>query len=201
MAARFPTNPSFQSVGFKINTPLLKTTSLSGKTRRVAMGHQFYTFTVKFPNLTPQEIGLVQSFLVARLGGYDAFEIVLPQISYSKAPLTPTGTPTVTTNASTGTSTVILSNLGANRMVIKGGDVLKFGNHTKVYVATADVTSDGAGNGTLTFSGGSVTNIPSGTTATITAVPFTVILDGDAQSYDMGLGGITSLSLDMREVW
>jgi hypothetical protein len=199
--ARFPTDPSFQSVAFKINTPMLKTTSLSGKTRRVAMGHQYYTFTVKFPNLTPQEVGLVQSFITARLGGYDAFEIVLPQISYSKAPLAPTGTPTVSTAGSTGTSTLVLSNLGANRMVIKGGDVLKFGNHTKVYVATADVTSDGAGFGTLTFSGGAVTNIPVGTTATITAVPFTVILDGEDQGYDMGYGGISLMSLDLREVW
>jgi hypothetical protein len=201
MAARFPTDPSFVSVDFKINTPMMRTTAFSGKTRRVAMGHQYYTFTVKFASLTSQEVGYVQSFITARLGGYDAFEVVLPTISYTKAAQTPTGTPTTSGNASTGTSSVVLTNLGAGRTVVKGGDFFKFANHSKVYVATADVTSNGAGNATMSFSGGLVTNVPSGTTATITAVPFTVILDNDIQSYEMGIGGITSMGLDMREVW
>jgi hypothetical protein len=199
--ARFPTNPSFQGVNFKINTPLQKTTSFSGKTRRVAMGNQFYSFTVKFPNLTPQEVGYIQSFLAARLGGYDAFEIILPSASYTKAPSPPSGTPTVATTVAAGANVVTLSNLGANRTVIKGGDFFKFSNHSKVYIATADVVSDGSGVGILSFSGGLVAAVPSATTVVYTEVPFTVMLDGDAQSYDMGYGGITTMSLDLKEVW
>jgi len=201
MTSRLPTSPSFQGINFKINTPMLKTTSFSGKTRRVAMGHQFYTFTVKYPQLTPAELGYVQSFLIARLGGYDAFEVVLPTLSYSKAPLTPSGTPTVTTTVTTGSTSVEVTNIGPNRMVLKGGDFFKFANHSKVYIATADVESDSGGSATLNFGGALVQHVPSGTTATFTVVPFTVILDGDDQGYDVGLGGMTSLSLDLREVW
>jgi hypothetical protein len=32
-------------------------------------------------------------------------------------------------------------------------------------------------------------------------VPFTVILEGDVQQYEVGMGGITTMSLDMRETW
>jgi hypothetical protein len=50
--------------------------------------------------------------------------------------------------------------------------------------------------------GGALINaVSSGTTITRNAVPFTVILSGDQQEFDTGMGGISSLSLDMREVW
>jgi hypothetical protein len=32
-------------------------------------------------------------------------------------------------------------------------------------------------------------------------VPFTVILNGDGEEFNIGYGGMTELSLDMREVW
>jgi hypothetical protein len=201
MSGTFPSNPSFVSVNFKINTPLLKSESFSGITRRVAMGHQFYTFTVKFPQITPAELGPVQGFIVAQLGGYDAFQIVLPKISYTKAPSTPSGTPTVTTAAAAGAFTVTVNGLGANRTVLKAGDVFKFSNHTKVYIAINDLTSDGSGNGTLNFSGALVYPVTTSTTLTFDAVPFTVILNGDGEEFNIGYGGMTELSLDMREVW
>jgi hypothetical protein len=199
--ATFPSSPSFQSVNFKVNTPLLKTTTNSGKVTRVAMGHQFYTFTVKFPQLTPADFGAVNAFMQARLGGYDAFDIVLPKISYTKATQTPSGTVTTTANATAGATGITVSGIGAGRTVLKAGDYFKFSNHTKVYLATADLTGDGSGNGTIYFTGALVQDTSSGATLTLTSVPFRVILDGDVQEYDTGFGGIVSLNLDMREVW
>ncbi len=52
MSGTFPSSPGFQAVNFKINTPTLTSETLSGKKRRVGMGHSYYTFTVKFPNQT-----------------------------------------------------------------------------------------------------------------------------------------------------
>lgn len=201
MSGTFPSSPGFQSVNFKINTPLLRSISNSGISRRVAMGNQYYTFTVKYPSITAAEVATVQGFIASQLGGYDSFQIVLPKISYTKATQTPSGTPTVTSATAAGAFSVPLNGLGANRTVLKAGDVFKFSNHTKVYVATSDLTSNGSGVGTLNFSGALVTAVTIATTVTLTEVPFTVILDGDAQSYDVGIGGISSLSLDFREAW
>jgi hypothetical protein len=195
--ATFPSNPSFTSVAFKVNTPMLKTTSFSGKVTRVAQGHQFYTFTVKYPSLTRTEFGQVNGFMAARLGSYDAFDIVLPEISYTNATDAPTGTVTTTAAATAGSFSVPVTNVGTGRTVLRAGDYFRFGNHSKVYMATADLV----GNSTLYFSGALVADVPSGTTLTITAVPFRVILDNDLQEYESGIGGITTLQLDMREVW
>lgn len=195
--ATFPTSPSFQSVNFKINTPLLKTVSFSGKTYRVAQGHQYYTFTAKYPNIRAQDFGPVNAFMAARLGGYDSFQIVLPELSYTKAPDLPATTVTTTANAAAGALSMNITGVGSGRTVLKAGDFFKFNNHSKVYIATADQT----GNGVLYFSGGLVEAVPSGTALTLTAVPFTVIFDNDVQEYDSGIGGVTTLQLDMREVW
>jgi methyl coenzyme M reductase beta subunit len=62
-------------------------------------------------------------------------------------------------------------------------------------------TRDWAVGEALNFSGSLVTSVPSGTALTITAVPFTVILDNDVQEFQTGLGGISTLQVDFREVW
>lgn len=195
--ATFPTTPGFQSVNFKVNTPLLKTQSFSGKVTRVAQGHQFYTFTVKYPALSRTDFGYVNAFMSARLGGYDAFDIVLPEISYTNAPHTPTGTVTTTAAAAAGSFSVTVTGVGTGNFVLYAGDYFKFNNHSKVYMATADLV----GNSTLYFSGCLLADVPSGTALTITAVPFRAILDGELQEYETSFGGITNLQLDMREVW
>jgi hypothetical protein len=96
---------------------------------------------------------------------------------------------------------VTVSNCGNNKQILRAGDYFRFANHSKVYMATADVTSNGSGAANILFSGSAVTSVTSGTRLQIQDVPFTVVLAEDAQSYDVGYGGISSLSLSMREVW
>jgi hypothetical protein len=202
----FPSSPEFQSLNFSVVTPLLKTQTNSGKVTRVAMGHQFYSFTVKYPNITARELGAVSGFIALTLGGYSAFQIVLPEISYTKS-LNPSDTDlTFTTNATTSSGAVGISyavgGTGTNnKEYFAAGDYIKFGNHSKVYQVTQSSTTDSSGNGTMVIGGALVEDVPSGATIIRNAVPFTVILDSDAQEFDMGIGGISSLSLDMREVW
>jgi hypothetical protein len=68
-------------------------------------------------------------------------------------------------------------------------------------MVTAPCVSDSSGNATLFFSCPLVQAIPLSTNLTITSVPFTAILTEDAQKFDVGYGGITQMSLSMREVW
>jgi hypothetical protein len=198
---QYPTNPSFEAVNFKINTPTIVSETLSGKARRVGMGVSYYTFTVKHPNMTPVDAGQITGFVSQCFGPQLSFTIVLPEISYTKSTNAPTTTVTVATNAAIGVKQVSVSGAGNAKTVLKAGDFFKFSNHSKVYMCVSDCVSNSGGAATLFFSGSLVAAVTTSTTLTLTAVPFTMILADDLQEFDVGVGGITTMSLDMREVW
>ena len=201
LATQFPTSPSFVSVNFKINSPGQTTESMSGKVRRAGLGVSFYTWEVKYANLTPQQYGTVIGFVSRTLGQQYSFEIILPKISYSKATNQTTFVPQTSAAAAIGAVSVTLSGCGNNKNVLSSGDLFKFANHSKVYMAVDNCVSNGSGVATLFFSGPLQYAVPSSTTLVITAVPLTAILAEDVQEFDVGVGGITSLGLQMREVW
>lgn len=200
---QFPTDPSFETVNFRINTPTISSETSAGKIRRVGFGHSFYTFDVKYSNLTQVKLNKVNGFVATAQGPLLSFEIVLPEISTPTAPDAATANATVTTSAniSYGARYVGLSNCGANKTILYAGDHFKFANHSKVYMATVDITSNGSGVANLVFAGASVTSVPSGTRVTIQNVPFTAIITNTQQEYEMGIGGISQMTLNMREVW
>ncbi len=197
MSGTYPSDPAFNAVNFKINTPTLMSRTNSGKSRRVGMGHSFYTFTVKHPNMTSTDAGPILAFVAQQYGSLESFQIVLPEISYSKVGNQTTTTVTTSASVLAGVDQVAVTGVGAGKNLLRAGDFFKFANHDKVYMCTVTWTS---GN-PLYFSGSLVADVPSGTQITYNAVPFTVILDSDVQEYSVGIGGMTTLSLDMRETW
>jgi hypothetical protein len=201
LATQYPVSPSFEAVNFRTNTPTQTTQTMTGKIRRVGMGVTFYSFDVKYPQLTRLQAGTVKGYLAQALGPQFSFEIVLPTISYSALDLQNATTPAVRTTMSQGATSVQLQNCGATKNVLAAGDFFKFNSGTKVYQCVAPCTSDSSGNATLFFSGPAVVAVAAGTNLTITAVPFTCVLTESAQEYDAGIGGITTLSVAMREVW
>lgn len=203
MAGTFPSTPKPSQIKFDIQTPVLKTTTLSGKTRRVAMGTQYYTFTARWNSMTKEQFNPIQAFIAKQYGGYDSFQIVLPEVSYRKATDTITTTPTAVTTASyylAGSTTMKVST-DINKTVLKAGDFFKFDGHSKVYMANDDLLSTSSGTGVLNFTPGLVVDVAANEQLTIDAVPFTVILSNDAQSFNHGIGGIATFDLEFREVW
>lgn len=198
MSGTFPSSPGFQAVNFKINTPTLTTETLSGRTQRVGMGTSFYTFSAQYNNITDFQLGPVVGFLAAQYGPLEDFQIVLPRLSFSKSGQFQTQTTVTTTQSRTrGQNSVTVTGVTAGTKLLLAGDFFKFNNHSKVYMCTRDWSPGES----LLFAGSLVTNVPSGTALTITAVPFTVILDNEVQEYQTGLGGISTLQIDFREVW
>lgn len=201
LATQYPTNPSFESINFKVNTPTQLTNTITGKIRRVGLGVSYYSWEVQYPDLTPLEAGTVRGYLAQALGPQFSFEIVLPKLSYSKFTNQTTSVPRASQARSIGATSVTLSNCGANKDVLASGDFFIFNNHTKVYQCVSPCQSNGSGVATLYFSGPLVAAVPLNTNLTITAVPFTAILAEEAQEFTTGYGGITSMSVSMREVW
>ncbi len=201
LATQFPSSPSFESVNFRVNTPTQLTNTMTGKIRRVGMGVSFYSWEVKYPELTPLDSGTVRGYVAQALGPQFSFEIVLPKISYTKLTGQTGSTPRTSQAMSIGATNVTLTNCGANGKVLAAGDFFLFNNHTKVYQCVAPCTADGSGNATLYFSGPSVSAVAQNTNLTITAVPFTAVFAEDAQEFEFGYGGMSTMTLSMREVW
>jgi hypothetical protein len=199
---QFPTTPSFQAVNFKINTPTITTETNAGKIRRVGFGHSYYTMEAKYPSLTASQLGEVTGFVATAMGPLFSFEIVIPELSYSKAPITTANNVATTGNVSVGQRFVNLTGVGVNNTIIlKAGDFFRFNNHSKVYMVTQDVTTSGSGTANVQFSGSVVSSVTSGTRIWTNGVPFTMILESPEQQFESSYGGISSLSLSMREVW
>lgn len=201
LVTQYPTTPSFNAVNFKVNTPTIATTTFSGKSRRTGYGHQFYEFEVKYPTITPGQLATVQGYLARSYGSQLSFEIILPEISYTSLTSQTSSTPTTTTSYSKGVKTVNLTNCGATQNVLNIGDFFKFNGHSKVYQAIQSVVSDGSGNATLSFAGSLVEDVGSSEDLVITAVPFTVINLNNVQQFEIGIGGLATASVSMRETW
>ena len=201
LATQYPSSPSFESINFKTVTPTQVTGTMSGKVRRIGMGVSYYTWEVKYPNLSRLEAGTVKGYLAQALGPQFSFEIVLPRLSTSALATQTASVPRLSATAAIGSTSVTLTNCGNTQNVLAAGDFFKFNNHTKVYMCVAPCTSNSGGTATLFFSGPLVSAVPSSTNLTITAVPFTAILSAPEQEFDIGYGGISSMSVSMRETF
>lgn len=197
MAGTYPQYPSFEAVNFQTKTPTLSVETASGKSQRVGMGHSFYTFSADYNNMTKRESRIVHGFLAAQYGKLEDFDIVLPEISYSTVQNQYSNIPYTTSSASKGANSVEIENYANNGELLNSGDFFKFNNHSKVYQCVVTWYQ----NEPLYFAGGLVEDVPSGTGLTIDAVPFRVILSNSVQEWETGIGGITTMSVDFREVW
>lgn len=180
--------------------PHIITETFSGRTRRSGLGGQFYTFTLNYGEMNSIEHRKIQAFIAQAYGPQLSFEMVMPELSYTTSTNAPTGSTTASTTYSAGVKSVVV-NTDASKRVLNAGDYFKFANHSKVYQCAADCDSNGSGSATLYFAGALVEDVPSGTGLSLTAVPFTCVLAGGENSYTVGIGGISSLTVAMRETW
>lgn len=205
MSGTYPYSPEFSSVDFRVNTPTQTSETVNGRKLRAGFGTSFYTFTGKYSSLTPSQVAPITAFIAEQYGMVESFQIVLPKISYNKAAdyAQAVGNVKVKTAASKGVYSVALKGLGASKTVMKAGDFFKFNNagHTKVYMCTNDLVSNSGGEATIYFSGKLTVNVAVDDVLTINAVPFTVILDQDADEWTVGNGGMTNIEVSFREVW
>jgi hypothetical protein len=201
LATQYPASPSFESINFKTVTPTQVTGTMSGKVRRIGMGLSYYTWEVKYASLTRLQAGTVKGYLAQALGPQFSFEIVLPRLSTSALATQTASVPRTSATAAIGSTSVTLTNCGNTQNVLAAGDFFKFNNHTKVYMCVAPCTSNSGGTATLFFSGPLLTAVPSSTNLTITAVPFTAILAAPEQEFEVGYGGISTMSVSMRETF
>lgn len=195
MAGTFPITAGFTTLDFTSNTNTRVTVSVSGKTQRLQTGSQYWSFSLKSPKKSREDIMSDYAFLVTQNGQADTFTIVPPVITNARG--TASGTITNDATVAAGQSTCDVGG-GGNNTTFKKGDLIKFSNHDKVYMITADVTMTGS-NDTLEFYPPLVTGITNSTTVTYNNVPFKVYLTGDNIQYKSSTDGLYQYQIKVNE--
>jgi hypothetical protein len=190
MSGTYPITQSFNAVGFTSVFYNLSSTSLSGRTQVRNIGGQRFEFTATYPTLTRSEFAPIAAFIMAQRGMAEEFTIVLPEISSKSG----NATGTVLTSLSEAIGQTVISIDGLTG-TLKAGDMIKFANHNKVYM----IVSDRAGNGDLAIQPSLTVAVPNNTEITYDDVPFTVRLNNDVQTYDLGLASMLDYEVDFIE--
>ena len=191
MAGTYPTTPEFQAIDLQSRHNTLISESISGKIQARSIGGQRWSFSAKYNPMTREEFNPVYAFVISQQGMLGQFTIVPPVISSTSG--TATGTMAVNGITSSGTGTVPIDGITG---IIKAGDFIKFANHSKVYMVTAD--RDGAGD--MTIEPELVADVADDEEITYTSVPFTMRLANSIQSYSLSANEYYEYEIDMIEV-
>jgi len=196
MSGTFPTNPNFSSINFKDNRPTLINQTLSGKRQVRQIGSQYFSFTVQMPPMEREKAQEIFAFLQSQKGMSGEFQITPPLDNLGAAK---NETDILVNGAHVvGDSTIAMDGFTAGQTgVLKAGDLIKFANHSKVYMVSFDVDHDSAA---VTISPPLITALTNNLGVTVNKPLFTVYLENNEIVKSEGSSGFTSISFDVREV-
>jgi hypothetical protein len=190
MSGTYPTTPIFSTIGFRSVNYNLSSQSISGRTQVRNIGGQRFEFSAQYTRMTRSEFAPILVFTMAQRGSAETFTIVLPQISSKSGDAS--GTILVNGAADIGATTVGVDGVTGT---LKAGDMVKFANHSKVYMLTADR----AGNGNISIQPALRVAVPNNNAVTFDSVPFTVRLNNDVQEFNLGSASLVDYEIDMIE--
>jgi len=183
MSGAFPNTTGFRTLDFQSNTNSRVSVSVSGKSQRIKTGQQFWSLKVQSPAKERGDFMADYSFIVRQDGQVESFTFVPPGIGSTRG--TASGTVTVANVTSTSPSISLAAGsqsigVSGGTGTLKKGDIIKFSNHNKVYMITADVNLDGSTVDNIQFYPPLTTALTGGgQTITYNDVPLTVYQDSD----------------------
>ena len=190
MSGTYPTDPAFQAVNFRSVFNSVHSDAISGRRQSRHLGGHRFEFGVKYRNLTSAEFLPVFAFVASQKNSVDIFTVTLPVLSSASGDAS--GTVLVNGAHSIGDSTIALDGLTGT---LKAGNFIKFANHSKVYMITADLT----GAGTLSIQPPIMAALADNEAITFDDVPFTAKIDGDAQKFSLPMYDRYNYEIDMIE--
>jgi hypothetical protein len=197
MAGQFPTDPNFRTLNFKDNRPTLLNQTISGRKQVRQIGSQYFSFTVQMPPLQQEKAQEIFAFLQKQKGSFENFTIAAPLdnlgASKSETDILVNGAHSVSDN------TIAMDGFSQTTGALKAGDLIKFANHSKVYMVESDVNASG-GAATVTISPNLVSSLADNEAVTVNKPEFTVYLESDEIMYSTDISGFYSISFDVREV-
>ncbi len=197
MSGAFPTSPSFRTLNFTDNRPTLINRTLSGKKQVRQIGGQYFSFTVAMPPLEQLDGQSIFAFLQKQKGSFENFTITYPinnkGTSKNETDILVNG------SHSLSDSTIALDGFSHTNNALRAGDLIKFANHSKVYMVQDDVTAS-SGAATVSISPNLVATLADNEAVTVNKPSFTVYLESNEITYSTDISGLFNISFDVREV-
>ena len=200
MSGTFPSSPAPRDVAISTNQNTIVTTTASGRRQARQIDGQRFRLRLRFPVMTRTEFAPINAFVMKQRSQMESFTYSPPTIS---SPLgVASGVISVNGAISAGATTCSIDGMANSTSgVFKAGDYFRFTGQAKVYMAMADVSSNGSGQGTLTFEPPLRSNVADNAVLIYSNVDFTVGLTGDVQEFNISTENYYQYEIDLIEVF
>jgi hypothetical protein len=199
MSGTFPSSPVPRNVAISTNQNTIVTTTASGRRQARQIDGQRFRLRLSFPVMTRTEFAPILAFIMKQRSQMESFTYTPPTVEDSLG--VASGVISVNGAISAGVTSVAIDGMANSTSgVFKAGDLFRFTGQTKVYMCVGDVSSNGSGQGTLTFEPPLRSNVADNAVLIYSNVDFTVGLTGDIQEFIIGTENYFQYEIDLIEV-
>jgi hypothetical protein len=199
MSGIFPSSPAPRDVAISTNQNTIVTTTASGRRQARQIDGQRFRLRLRFPIMTRTEFAPINAFVMKQRSQMESFTYSPPTISSALG--VASGVISVNGAILAGVTSVAIDGMANSTSgVFKAGDYFRFTGQTKVYMVMADVSSNGSGQGTLTFEPPLRANVSDNAVLIYSGVDFTVGLTGDIQEFNISTENYFQYEIDLIEV-
>ena len=199
MSGTFPSSPVPRDVAISSNQNTIVTTTASGRRQARQIDGQRFRLRLRFPVMTRTEFAPINAFIMKQRSQMESFQYVPPTIDDALG--VASGVISVNGAISAGATTCSIDGMANSTSgVFKAGDYFRFTGQNKVYMVMADVSSNGSGQGTLTFEPPLRSNVSDNAVLIYSNVDFTVGLTGDIQEFNISTENYFQYEVDLIEV-
>lgn len=198
MSGTFPT-ANFTTMNWKSNNNIVTTETLTNKIYSKDIGGHYWSFTLQSIPLSRSDFDSIWVFLLQQKGTFDTFEIKPPQINSTKGTFSNSGGTNlpITGSGAVGATTITVTPSGSG--TLKAGDLIKFDNHDKVYVITADKTLTNTTQTTINIFPALTTALTVSESALTEDITVKVRLTNDVQEFNTNVDNVYRYEIDVRE--
>ena len=199
MSGTFPSSPAPRDVAISTNQNTIVTTTASGRRQARQIDGQKFRLRLRFPVMTRTEFAPILAFIMKQRSQMESFQYTPPSVDDALG--VASGVISVNGAISAGVTSVAIDGMANSTSgVFKAGDFFRFTGQSKVYMVVADVSSNGSGQGTLTFEPPLRSNVADNAVLIYSNVDFTVGLTGDIQEFIIGTENYFQYEIDLIEV-
>ena len=199
MSGTFPASPVASSASISSQQNTIVSTTTSGRRQARQIDGQRFRMTISFPPMSRAEFSPINAFIIKQRSQLETFTYAPPTIS---SPLgVASGVIRVNGAILAGVTSVAIDGMANSTSgVFKAGDFFRFTGQNKVYMVMADVSSNGSGQGTLTFEPPLRTGVSDNAILIYTNVDFTVGFTGDVQEFNISTANHFQYEVDLIEI-
>ena len=199
MSGTFPSSPVPRNVAISTNQNTIVTTTASGRRQARQIDGQRFRLRLSFPIMTRTEFAPILAFIMKQRSQMESFTYTPPTVEDALG--VASGVISVNGAISAGVTSVAIDGMANSTSgVFKAGDLFRFTGQNKVYMCVSDVSSNGSGQGTLTFEPPLRANVSDNAILIYSNVDFTVGLTGDIQEFIIGTENYFQYEIDLIEV-